>query len=218
MVIGTPRVRDDDGIVSATGTAARIALAAAGAGRRVQLVGKIGDDPLADALVIDLARGGVGHVAVLRDAGRSTPIQRSDLDDEAPGGADHDDATSDAVDPSVADGPVLDAADVDLGLRYLTDFQVVVLAESAPPDVISVVAEAAEWGDARMILVVGADDAVPGGLPADVVVFAAPSSDPDGVFATLVGVFAAALDDGTEPEAAFRASIATDGWTDAVAE
>ena len=41
--------------------------------------------------------------------------------------------------------------------------------------------------------------AVPDGLPADAVVFEAPDDDPDGVFADLVGSFAAALDDGVEP-------------------
>jgi hypothetical protein len=37
------------------------------------------------------------------------------------------------------------------------------------------------------------------------------------VFAGLVGAFAAAIDEGTEPEAAFRASLASDGWSGAEA-
>ncbi len=221
VVIGSPAGRYDDGVVSAAGTASRIALAAAAAGRSVQLVGKVGDDPAADAIVIDLARGGVGHVAVLRDPGLQTPAEPSESSEVARETPVPEDDVSPASD-SPASGPPeragtepssLDAVDVDLGLRYLTDFQVVVLAEPAPPEVISVVAEAAAWGDARMILIVAEAGAVPDGLPADVVVFEAPPSDPDGAFATVVGAFAAALDDGAAPEVAFRASIASDGWT-----
>ena len=115
----------------------------------------------------------------------------------------------------VPSAPPLDAADVDLGLRYLTDFAVVVLAESAGPDVVRVVADAARWAEARLVLVVAASGSVPDGLPADGIVFEAPDIDPDGVFATLVGDFAAALDDGAEPEDAFRASVASDGWSEA---
>ncbi len=47
----------------------------------------------------------------------------------------------------------------------------------------------------------------------DATVVQAPEADPDGVFATLIGTFAAALDGGAEPDAAFRASVAADGWT-----
>ena len=117
--------------------------------------------------------------------------------------------------PPIAPGPALEAADVELGLRYLTDFAVVVLAEPADPETIAVVADAARWGEARMILVVGAGLTVPDGLPGDVTVFESPPSDPDGVFADLVGTFAASIDEGTEPGAAFRSSIASDGWTEA---
>jgi hypothetical protein len=116
-----------------------------------------------------------------------------------------------AVTPSA--GPALDGADVDLGLRYLTEFAVVVLPEPASVDVMRIIAEAARWGGAQFVLVVGAGDPVPDDLPADVIVFEAPVTDPDEVFATLIGIFAAALDDGTEPGEAFRASIASDGWT-----
>ena len=66
VVIGTPIGRLHDDVVVAGGTASRVALAAAGLGRTVQLVGKTGDDPTADGVVLDLARGGVGHVALLR--------------------------------------------------------------------------------------------------------------------------------------------------------
>jgi hypothetical protein len=173
-------------------------------------------------VVLDLARGGVGHVALLRDPGRATPleaptdpaIEPDDLVDAEAAVA--LDARPRAVAP--APGPALEAADVDLGLRYLTDFGVVVLAEPAGAEVVGIVAEAARWSEARLVLVVGAGESVPDGVPAEAVVFEAPESDPDGIFAALVGGFAAALDDGAQPGDAFRASIASDGWTEVAAD
>ena len=202
--------------MAAGGTASRVALAAAGLGRTVQLVGKTGDDPTADGVVLDLARGGVGHVALLRDPGRATALETAipDAIDEESGDADPDPDHHLSRAPALP-GLVLEAADVELGLRYLTDFAVVVLAEPADPDTIGVVADAARWSGARMVLVVRIGQPVPDGLPGDVVVFESPPSDPDGAFAGLVGAFVAALDEGTEPGAAFRSSIASDGWTEA---
>ena len=144
---------------------------------------------------------------------RATPLERPlDEDDATPARPDAEEAASLATMDPVA-GPAIDAADVDLGLRYLTEFGVVVVAEPARADVVAVVSEAADWAEARMVLVVAAGSAVPDGLPSDVIVFEAPDADPDGVFADLVGSFAAALDDGAEPADAFRASIGADGWT-----
>ena len=218
VVIGSPIGRNADGAIAAGGSASRVALAAAATGRVVQLVGRMGDDSTAEAVVLDLARGGVGHVALLRDASRVTPLEPEPATDLEPD--DLDDATATPSTPANADlaapaPAAVDAADIDLGLRYLTDFAVVVLAEPAGADVVRVVADAASWAEARLVLVVPLGESVPDGLPADGIVFEAPDSDPDGVFATLVGDFAAALDDGAEPEDAFRASIASDGWSEA---
>jgi len=220
VVIGSPVGRLDDDVLFAGGTASRVALAAAGLGRTVQLVGVTGDDPTADGVVLDLARGGVGHVALLRDPGRATPLETAGpdaIDDEPPPDEPSPDGPDAAASAPVvaASGPALEAADVELGLRYLTDFSVVVLAEPADAETVAVVAAAARWGEARMILVVGADQAVADGLPGDVVVFESPPNDPDGAFAALVGAFAAALDEGTDAGEAFRSSIASDGWTEA---
>ncbi len=215
VVIGSPIGRLDDDVLTAGGTASRVALAAARLGRTVQLVGKTGDDPTADGVVLDLARCGVGHVALLRDPGRATPLENTaddSIDEEAGDDGPGPDRARPVFEPP---GPALEAADVELGLRYLTDFAVVVLAEPADPDTIAVVAAASRWGEARMILVVAAGRSVPDGLPGDVNVLESPPTDPDGAFADLVGAFAAALDEGTEPGAAFRRSIASDGWTEA---
>ena len=217
VVIGSPIGRSTDSAISAAGMSSRVALAAARAGGTVQLVGKTGDDATADGVVLDLARGGVGHVALLRESARATPLElTADEDDGTAASPDGDAIESDgaAAPPEVPMvGPAIDAADVDLGLRYLTEFGVVVVAEPAPADLVAVVSDAASWAEARMVLVVATGSPVPDGLPSDVVVFEAPDADPDGVFADLVGSFAAALDDGVEPGDAFRASIGSDGWT-----
>jgi len=82
----------------------------------------------------------------------------------------------------------------------------------------AIVADAAGWAEARMILVLASGAHVPDSLPVDAVVFEAPDADPDGVFAALVGHFAAALDDGAEPGEAFRTSVVTDGWSGAISD
>jgi sugar/nucleoside kinase (ribokinase family) len=203
VVIGPLVYRATDTEPAADGLAAQVAFTAAGLGRSVQLVGKIGEDPEGDAVLLALARGGVGHVAMLRDAGMATPRAAVPVDDETaePAGA------LQTVSATVG----FDAGDIELALRYLTDFSVLVLAVPANPDIARVVAAAAGWGDARLILIVATAD----GLPADAIVFEAPDTDPDGVFAAMVGSFAAALDDGSEPAAAFRASVEGAGWTPA---
>src|SRR6185436_13587896 len=74
VVIGQPVLTRVDGNPVATGSAARIALTAADRGAAVQLVGKVGDDPDGEALVLALAQGHVGHVALLRDPAHRTPV------------------------------------------------------------------------------------------------------------------------------------------------
>jgi hypothetical protein len=215
VVIGCPTGRMADGAIAASGMSSRVALSAAGAGRAVQIVGRVGDDPTADAVVLDLARGGVGHVALLRDGTRATP-----LEPPWPDGIEVDDAddgtTLATPDPdATAGGPALEAADVELGLRYLTEFAVLVIAEPVDGATSAVVAEAAGWGDARLIVILPHDVSVPDRLSADAVVFEAPETDLGGVFAAFVGHFAAGIDDGVEPEAAFRDSLGADGWSEA---
>lgn len=226
VVVGQPLYSKSEVGPVADGLAARIALAAAGQGRSVQLVGKVGEDAAGDAVVLALARGGVGHVAVLREAGRPTPriesIGVDAADASGPAAAsiavEEEQAAPASMTAGGADDLALEAADVDLALRYLTDFAVVVLAVRADAETVRVVATAAGWADARLIVVVPAGEAEPAGLPPDAIVFEAPDADPDGVFASMVGTFAAALDDGDDPAVAFQSSVASGGWTAAPAE
>ncbi len=209
----------------ATGLAAAIARAAAEAGAGVQLVGKVGDDPEGDAVLLDLGVAGIGHAATLRDAGHRTPIMRApgpdtdEVTDEeafAIDGGSGDRATDDAFDAGVIDPadamlrPAMDAADLELALRYLPDLRVVVLVEPGDELVPVAVTEAA--ANVAHLIVVMDDDAGSGrmvdALPADALVLAPPSHPGSAGFAGLVGRYAAAVDGGTEPRAAFDATLA----------
>jgi ribokinase len=210
VVIGQPFLSVTEDGDTAGGLPARIAFAAAAAGADVQLVGKVGEDDAADAVLLALARGGVGHVAVLRDGGGPTgrlePLAEDSIDGDGYGGAPEPPAES-------VGGLQLEAPDVDLALRYLTDFAVVVLATPGE-DLARVVASAVNWAGAHLVAVVPIDEHEPPELPADSIVFEAPEVDPDGAFATMVGSFAAALDAGEAAGDAFRATVAAQGWTE----
>lgn len=58
VVIGQPRLSTSPNGQVMDGLAARISLAAAGLGRSVQLVGKVGEDEAGDSVVQALAREG----------------------------------------------------------------------------------------------------------------------------------------------------------------
>ncbi len=224
VVIGSPTALLRDGRIVAGGMPSRVATAAAGGGRDVQLIGRLGADPAADAVLLDLARSGVGHVAVLRDPARATPLEELPRpDDDTEEDADEPDGTRNGVatiapETSTTPAPSLDAADVELGLRYLTDYRVVVVAEPSSPEVVAVAVDAARWGSARLVLVTASGTTVIDAIPPDATVMEAPPADPDGAFAAVVGRFAAALDDGAAPDEAFRGSLAADGWTEVPAD
>lgn len=205
VIVGSPIGRIVDGRVEASGVAARAALAAAAAGATAQVVGRVGDDPDADRLLMTLATGGVGHVAILRDPARATPIESEPTLDLDPS----DEEPSAALDARPIE---LDAADVELGLRYLTDYRVVVLVPPVGPEVLAVVVDAAGWAGARLVVVTDRAESTGTGLPADAIVIEGPDADPDGDFATLLGRLAAALDGGVEPATAFRDVVSDAGW------
>src|SRR3954454_6484517 len=192
---------------------ARIAIAAATAGASVELVGRVGDDPTGDALVLALSQAGVGHVAVLRDSCRETTVV---VPPDAAGDIAADDALVGAVDDDVDARPelpptaTLAAADIDLALRYLTASRALVIADELPVDALAVAADAAAYAGAHLIVVADGEPGVQ--LPGDATVLARPTSDVDGGFARLVGEYAAALDRGDDANAAFTAAVTGTGW------
>lgn len=121
-------------------------MAIAAAGRETQIVGRVGDDASADAVLQDLARAGVGHVAILRDPARPTPLA--------------DGRHGIATDPA----PEVDGADVELALRYLTEFRVIVQVGPATAAVTDVVGRATEWAEAALIIA-NPSSGERGGLP-----------------------------------------------------
>jgi hypothetical protein len=115
--------------------------------------------------------------------------------------------------PPTPDGPVLEAADLDLALRYLADVGVLVLA-SPDPGLTEVAVAAAAWNRAALVVLLPHGAPVPDGLPADATVLGSPADDPDGAFGSLVGAYAAALDRGLDPATAFSTTIdAAGGWS-----
>jgi hypothetical protein len=194
------------------GRACTVALAAAASGTRAELVGRAGDDPAGDALVLALAAGGVGHAALLRDPARATPIV-------APQVPDADDSAADAPASSpperaaiaAAPAPHLEPADVGLGLRYLGAFNVLVVTDDVPSEVLPVAVEAAGFVGAQLVLLLPPGATAPGEVPDDALVLEAPADD-DGAFSGVIGAYAAAVDGGTAPAAAFATAVATVGW------
>jgi ribokinase len=210
VVVGSPCVALSlgDGPPVAVGAGARIAGAAAAAGATVQLVGKIGDDPAGDAVMVALSRAGVGHAAVLRDPTHATPavIVRDEAEDEF--------AKVDAA-PAHRGADVsplpLDPVDLALALGYLNGFAVLVVADPVEPASMVVGAEAAAYAGAALVVLVAAGTAVID-IPSEATVIGVPDDDPDGVFAGTVGAFAAALDAGDPPALALRTAAAEVGW------
>ena len=109
-----------------------------------------------------------------------------------------------------AQRPALEAADVELGLRYLPQACVIVVADPLSEAALTAAIEAASFATARLVLLNPEGAAVPT-VPADVTVLEAPADD-DGSFGRLVGTFAAALDSGLEPAAAFNEAVRSSGW------
>jgi hypothetical protein len=118
-----------DGTHQAGGLGVRVARALVRGGERVELIGRIGADWIGEELTLSLARDGIGHVALLRDAARATPVGAS------------------------ARGIELDRGDAQLGLRYLTSFSAVLLIDPANVTLIQGVTEESAYGGAPLIVV-----------------------------------------------------------------
>ena len=232
VVIGSPLYRPGsaDRPSGAAGLAVGIAAAAsvAAAGGTVQLVGRVGEDPAGDATLLALSALGIGHVATLRDAGRLTPLEPAqpetdpDLaeaaDTLADALVDGGDGTAETPDDRTSlrasDPATLDPDDVNMALRYLDGYRVIVVAEPMAAAGLQVVADAAAFGGAQLVVIVAQSGAAGGPAPAPegAIVIEAPLSDPEGLFAGAIGAFVVALDRGTDPAAALDGALAAGGW------
>jgi hypothetical protein len=224
-VVGCPiQRRATDGRPDAVaGTAALVAVAAAAAGAGVEMIGRVGEDRVGDAVLIALSRAGVGHIAMLRDPARPTPVAGDGADEDGEPLVPLEDepaATVGAGAPPSTDGsdgapglvvPALQPGDVSLGLSYIREFGVVIVADPVGDDLAREAADAASFSGAALVAIVGATGAIPEAFDGATVIVA-PDDDPDGAFASLVGRYAAALDAGVEPSVAFLEARAAAGW------
>jgi hypothetical protein len=206
---------ESDGLGLA-GRAARIALAARAAGAAVELVGSVGDDPDGDQVVVRLGRAGIGHSAVLRDPSARTPMGALRTGELG------------------APAPRLEPADISLGLSYVTECRVLVIAEPLPADALAVAADAAAYHGAAIVAIVEEGSHAGDYLPVDATLLEAPREEPmDDALATapvdedradadaaarsdafnrLVAQYAVALDRGEDPGKAFRVASGAAGW------
>lgn len=208
VVLGRPRVYrpEPDGPLAPGGLAAEIALAIGRAGIDVELVGSIGDDPEGDRVVVDLGRAGVGHAALLRDPAARTPAFIS------------------AVDGAL---PRLEAADVELGLRYVPECRVLVVAAMLDPMALRKALEVAEYHTAAVVMVAPAGQLDAAALDDSVTLLERPEPEDDdegeppgetdlaaddAAFGAFVAEYAMRLDGGEAPSDAFAAALGDSAW------
>lgn len=197
IVIGSLLGRlDDSGGVEPAGFVATFASSAAQQGADVQVVARLGDDDVGDAILLRLAAAGIGHVASMRDAGRATPLIAEpavdDLGDE-----------TQPIGVAAVDGLPLEAADVGLALRYLADYRVVVIAPTLDQAVIEEASSAARWAGAHLVVLTTNDDSGDVALPDDALVVSA-EIDAEGL-ADRLGRYAASVDSGEGADIAYAA-------------
>jgi hypothetical protein len=109
----------------------------------------------------------------------------------------------------------LDAADVELALRYLVECQVLVVAEPLSPDAMQVVTDAAAYHRAALILIATEGAPIQQAAYQDATILLKPDEDDDeggNAFARMVAAYAASLDGGVAPIEAWKAAIDSTGW------
>jgi hypothetical protein len=185
LVVGRPRLTERGEL---DGTSALVAVAAAEQGTQVELVGSVGYDADGDAVAVELGRAGVGHAALLRDPVGVTPRA---------GG--------------IANGlPRLDAADVELGLRYIVECRVLIVAEPISAATLAVAIDAAAYHGADLVVLVP-PGAKPPTVPESATVLEMPAAG-SSAFAALVGRYAALLDAGRPQPDAWHDALAGSDW------
>jgi hypothetical protein len=110
--------------------------------------------------------------------------------------------------------PRLDAADIELGMRYVSECRVLVVADDLDAAALDAAVDGAQFHRAQLVVTQGSAAAQ---LPDDATVLEAPAED-DGAFAELVGRYAAHLDAGGVPADAWRDAISATGWEEAATE
>jgi hypothetical protein len=225
VIVGSPAALPVGQGIVAAGLSAEIARAAAAGGAAVQIVGRVGEDAAGDEVLLSLAAVGIGHVAMLREPGRPTPTATPTGGSSAsPDGPALGEELLDGVDlldtdrpPADGDGAAppaglsLDAGDLELALRYIPDYRVLVVAADLDAAALEAVVAAAGWSGAHLIVVLPEGTSAPA-IPDGATALLRPATDPDGAFAAMVSSYAVALDRGDEPRAAFATAQRAGGW------
>ena len=207
VVLGRPEVLrlEPDGELVPGGLPAEVALAIGRASVEVEMVGSIGDDPEGDRVVVELGRANVGHAALLRDPAARTPIVGR------PSGE------------SVL--PRLDAADIELGLRYVPQCGVIVLADVFDEAALEATLEAAGYHGAAVVMIAPEGSVDAASLGDAVTLLERPpaeddeafgdsrdSATADVAFAGFIAEYAVRLDRGEAPADAFGAALGDSAW------
>lgn len=204
VVLGRPEVTrsGDDGQLVPGGLAANVAMAIGRERGPVELVGSIGDDAEGDHVVVELGRAGVGHAALLRDPAARTPVV-GQASSERP-------------------RPRFSAADIELGLRYVPDCRVLVIAESMTVEAQAAALDGAAYHGAAVVMIAAAGRIDAASLDDRVTLLERPAAeddDEDGAsdidddaFVAFVAEYAARLDRGETPADAFRATLGDSAW------
>jgi ribokinase len=207
VVLGRPRVYrpEPDGDLAPGGLAVELALAAARAGAEVQLVGAIGDDPEGDRIVVELGRGDVGHAALMRDPATRTPLITQPRD--------------------ARPLPRLEAADVEMGMRYMHECRVLVISAELDAAALAAAQEAADFHGAAVVMVANAGTVDPELLGDAVTLLERPAAEDDEAeedavvvaaddadFGAFVAEYAVRLDRGEAPAQAFAAALGDSAW------
>ncbi|HUR16412.1 MAG TPA: hypothetical protein VMZ33_03945 [Candidatus Limnocylindrales bacterium] len=118
-------------------------------------------------------------------------------------------------DPTGASGQI-EAADVELALRYITECNVLVVAEPLADDALRAVIDGAAYHRAALVVITPSDAVTLStqSLPPEATVLQAPDEG-EGPFAQVVGRYAARLDAGDQPADAWRAAMESSGWEQA---
>jgi hypothetical protein len=102
----------------------------------------------------------------------------------------------------------LDAADVDLALRYLPDVHAIVLV-APDQSLIAPAAAASGWSGAGLVVIARKSGDIDADATPQAVVLEPPPVDRDGTFAGLVAALAARLDAGDDPKTAWQSTVST---------
>jgi hypothetical protein len=110
--------------------------------------------------------------------------------------------------------PRLDAADIELGLSYVGDCRVLVVADALDGAALGAAVDGATYHRAALVVAAPLDAAgAAPPLPDDATVLDVPAdTEDDAAFAALVGRYAALLDAGRGASDAWRDAIAATGW------